>query len=341
MTGIDPWRHVDADDDLVADLLAGTVETVIEAGGWIHPDARFVIRQGQGTVACAGEGPLLRIPRAALVPISRVDWTASNEALEFTGIPEELSGVQAELLVLQSALHNACGKIPWLVATHPVLAPDLSDTVVDAVRAFRPGFRRRQPTAASLLWSDRVFRLPVGGSDEPAEPVAVPLIDLLDHARGGATPTWTGADFIVDAVRPTGSAECRLDYGLQRDALGMAVVYGFVASDTDVAHSAPVTVQVPGVGRVRVEGRGRRRDGTLLAPQVRRTHDGLVVSHVVFGASARVVEGLPSSALTAIADENLRLLDALHAAAAACPGAAAATLAGAAQAQARVIRASA
>lgn len=335
----DPWRHVVCDDDLVADLLAGTVDAVAEAGGWVHPAARFVIRQGQGSVRCegiAGE-PLLRIPRSALVRIGRVGWSTSSEALEFDAVPSEFSSIETELLVLQAALHNACGKIPWLVSTHPVLAPDFSDDVIDAIRAFRPRFRRRQPSAAGLFWSDRVFRLPVG-DDGAVEPVAVPLIDLLDHARDGSTPTWSGTEFSVDIAHAGELGECRLDYGLQRDAIGMAVVYGFVASDSAIAHSAPVSVDVPGFGRVRVQAQGRRRDGTLMPTQVRRSADGLVISHVSFGAGQTGV--LPAGVVAAIANANLRLLDVLLSATTTCSGAAAATIARAAEVQAQVIRAS-
>ena len=67
------------------------------------------------------------------------------------GLVGSLTDAQHELLILQTALHNACRKIPWLVTTHPVLAPALGSDVTDAVRAFRPSFRLRQPSPRHRL----------------------------------------------------------------------------------------------------------------------------------------------------------------------------------------------
>ena len=318
---IDPWRHVDADDDLVADLLAGTVEVVLECGGWLHPDARVVARGGELGIDCdAADGtPLVRVPAEAFVRIGRVAWTDSAERLEFEEVPDGFGAVETELLILQTALHNACGKVPRLVRTHPVLAGDLPDDVVDAVRAFRPSFRRRQPTPAGLLWSDRVLRLP-GPNGEAPEPMALPLVDLLDHHHAGAVGTWTGDAFTVAVSRPT-DGSCLLDYGLQRDAIGMAVVYGFADATCPVAHSAAVEVDVPGVGVVRVLDRGRARTGELVPPRVRHLAYTTTISRVTFGDDVDPVRDLAlasswsdeqcASVVDAVARRNTELLDAL------------------------------
>lgn len=298
MTTVDPWRHVDADDDLVADLLAGSVEAVLEAGGWIHPAARIVVRAGQGHVVTMAElaprEPLLQVPSSCFVRIGRVTWLESDEALTFDGIPYEFGDAEAQLLILQTALHNACGKVPSLIATHPALAPGVADDVVQAVRAFRPSFRRTRPSVAGLFWSNRVFRVPPAAGALP-EPCAIPLIDMLDHHGAGATGTWTGDGFAVTAFHPRGGGEVMLDYGLRRDAIGMAVVYGFADTSAVVAHSAPIVVDVPGVGQVSVEGRGRSADGALLAPVARRDDAGWLLSHVTFDATN------PGSAIRATA----------------------------------------
>ena len=285
MTTVDPWRHVDADDDLVADFLAGAVEAVLEAGGWIHPAARIVVRDGQGHVETmtdvAPDELLLQVPSTCFVRIGRLTWIENDDALAFDSIPEEFDDAEAQLLILQTALHNACGKVPSLLATHPALAPDLHDSVVQAVRAFRPSFRRTRPSAAGLFWSNRVFRVPPAPG-APPEPCAIPLIDMLDHHCAGATGTWTGDGFAVTARIPGGGREAMLDYGLRRDAVGMAVVYGFADTSAVVAHSAPIIVDVRGVGQVSVEGRGRSSDGTLLAPVARRADSGWLLSHLTF-----------------------------------------------------------
>lgn len=323
-----PWRFVDADDDLVADLLAGTVECVLDAGGWLHPQVRFVARDGQLSVVCdAPDGePLLRIPRGAFIRIGRVAWADDDALLAFDGVPAEFGEAEAELLYLQTALHNACGKLPWLMRTHPALAADLCDDVVDAMRAFRPSFRVDRPTAAGVLWSNRVFRLPARDGGAP-EPVAVPLIDLLDHHRGGATGTLGDDGFSVAVSAPGADASCRLDYGLRRDAIGMAVVYGFADSSCTIAHSAPCRVEVRGFGTVEVLARGRARSGELLPPVVRRDGDAISISRLTFGddhAPWQVAGDIEVSAADrgqirrSLAQRNEELLGSLIDAAAAC-----------------------
>jgi hypothetical protein len=295
---IDPWRFVDADDDLVSDLLAGSIEAVLDLGGWIHPAARFVGEAGQLSVQCPAEDgePLIRLPREAFVRIGRVGWTADRDSLAFEAMPDEFPGPERELLILQIALHNACAKIPWLARTHPVLATDLTPGVIAAVRAFRPSFRLRQPSPASLFWSNRAFRLPATDSG-PAEPLALPLVDLLNHDHRGATGTWTGTGFEVAVARVPGSDECLLDYGFERDAIGMAVVYGFADRTASVAHSAPLAVDVPGVGHVRVLARGRTRTAELLPPVAARDGDGTTISHLTYRPGGRAA--LVGSVVTA------------------------------------------
>ena len=284
---IDPWRFVDADDDLVADFLAGTVETVLELGGWLHPGLTIVAREGHIRLQvdpdiAEGECAVV-VPSAAYVPISRVLWSPSDEGLEVDGLIDELTPEQTELLILQVALHNSCGKIPALVDEHPALSRHLSDDMTEAVRAFRPSFRAAFPSAAELFWSNRVFRLPIAAG-RPPEPVAVPIIDLFDHMCGGATAQSLDDAFVVNISRPSPSSECFLDYGQERDSIGMAVVYGFADASNPRAHSAPMTVDVPRVGIVEIKARGRSRSGELLAPIVSKTPHGFTISHLTFRA---------------------------------------------------------
>lgn len=338
----DPWRHVDADDDFVADLLAGTVDAVLERGGWLHPEARIVARDGQLQVACpAPDGePLIRLPREAFIPIGRVKWGTGAESLDIDGLTDTVDDL--ELLLLQTALHNVCGKLPWLANAHPVRAPDLHEATIAAVRAFRPSFRSVQPTAAELLWSTRAFRLPVDG--RTPEPYALPIVDCLNHHHRGATGTWSDGLFSVDIAHPDGSDECLLDYGLIRDAIGMAVVYGF-AAEAPIAHSAPLTIEAEGIGHVTVDARGRSATGALLPVVVTSGPAGVRLSHLPFGRHGGVAERIAQTAgcsvevaehaLEEIAAANAALADALEEAAGATSGPAAGVLAAAARCQRR------
>lgn len=342
------WGYVDSDDEFVADLLAGTLEVVAELGGWVHPQARLVARDGQLSLTCgAARGtPLVRLPSAAFLPVGRVAWAPGADQLEILQAPDDLTGAQVELLHLQVALHNACRKLPWLARTHPVLDARLPDDVIEAVHRFRPSFRMRQPSAAELLWSLRAFRLPGVPGGTP-EPMALPIVDLLNHHHQGSTGQWTGSSFDVDVRTPVGTAECALDYGLQRDAIGMAVVYGFADLDAPLAHSAPVDVDVPGVGSVRVLARGRSRTGRLLPPVVTPDAHGATVSRVAFGDGdfpaqlARAGKWTAAETvyvMRAVGAANLELLDALQTrASAAVRSPAASVLLGAAARQRAIV----
>lgn len=246
---IDPWRHVhvdhaDIDDadvedasgadldhpidtELIADLIAGTVEVVLEVGGRLHPSLRVVVRGGELSVeADVPEGePIIELPSAAFLPIARVTWD-DGDVLRFHDDDDVLSDAGFALLTMQVALHNACGKLPRLIATHPQLAADLTPEVVSAVRAVKPGFRSEERSPVSLFWSNRVLRIPRAAGGEP-EPMALPIVDCLDHRSGGATGTWTGEGFHVTAAHAGAAPACFLDYGHDRDPLDLALDYGF------------------------------------------------------------------------------------------------------------------
>ena len=235
---VDPWRFVDADDELVADFLAGTVEAVLEGGGQLHPALRILARDGDLAIAAdVPEGePLIVLPSALFLPITRVTWD-EGEVLRFHDVDDALTDEQFALLTMQVALHNALGKLPRLAATHPELAADLPAGVIEAVRAVKPAFRSEERSAVSLFWSNRVFRIPAEAGAEP-EPMALPIVDCLDHRAQGAVGDWTGAAFVVAAAHAGAAPACFLDYGHDRDPLDLAIAYGF---------ADPLAAPVPGM----------------------------------------------------------------------------------------------
>lgn len=240
---------IDADDPLVADLLAGTIELVREAGGFVAPTTRLVARAGQLSIessAASGE-PLLRIPREAFVRIDRVEWSQDGDRIVIAQVPDDCGDLEWEMLYLQVALHNACGKLAWMRRTHPSLDPDLPEDLVDAVRAVIPSFRTPQMDAIDLLWANRCFRLPMEPGSEP-ERVLIPIVDLLNHHANGATGDWDGNNFQVAAAPALGAGECALDYGMERDAMEMAVVYGFAGSSR--AASSTSAPDLESLGRI-------------------------------------------------------------------------------------------
>lgn len=281
---LNPWQWCDADDDQVADFLAATVQSVIECGGWIHPEARLTAREGDLHIACdADEGePLARIPAAAMLPITRVDWGTGCDALNITGMRTWPQSGDLSLLLTQIGLHNACAKLPRLVTTHPSAVVNLDTDVIEAVRALRPSFRIRPMTPTEVFWATRTFRLPV--VDEAAEPVAVPIIDLLDHHPNGAVGQWHDGSFTVPVRHPTGTSTCYLDYGLQRDALDVAIVYGFADTSRPFVHSGPMEIDIPSMGTVRILDQGRSASGELLPLAAHRLDDTWIVNRFTFSA---------------------------------------------------------
>ena len=240
---------IDADDPLVADLLAGTIELVRESGGFVAPTTRLVERAGQLSIessAAAGD-PLLRIPREAFVRVDRVEWLLDGDRIVIAQVPDDCGDLEWEMLYLQVALHNACAKLAWMRRTHPSLDPGLPGDLVDAVRAVVPSFRRPQMNAIDLLWANRCFRLPLQPGGAP-ERVLIPIVDLLNHHADGAVADWDGDGFQVTTAPAFGTGECALDYGMERSALEMAVVYGFAGSSR--APHATSAHDIEALGRI-------------------------------------------------------------------------------------------
>jgi hypothetical protein len=231
---------VDADSDLVADLLAGTLEVIREAGGFVAPTTRLVEREGQLSVTSTADdgAPLFRIPRECFVRVDRVTWAEQDDRMVIVDVPEEFTDIETELLYIQVALHNACDKLAWMRRTHPALDPRLPDDLVAAVQALIPSFRNPRMAATDVLWANRCFRLPLNDDQQP-ERVLIPIVDLLNHHAHGAVADWNGREFMITTRTPFGTSECALDYGMERNALELAVVYGFVDSSATACTPHP------------------------------------------------------------------------------------------------------
>lgn len=323
---IDPWRWCVSDDEVVADFLAASIQSLIESGGWIHPAARFVAHSGELHVECDAEegAPLIRMPAAAMLPVTRVRWTTGSDRLTMTDLIDWPHTADRASLLTQIGLHNSCAKIPRLSVTHPSASKNLSESVISAVRALRPSFRTRPMSPAEIFWATRTFRLAV--FDETAEPVALPLIDLLNHHPRGSVGQWHDGSFTVTVRRPTDSAECFLDYGMNRDALDTAVVYGFADTTTTIAHSAPLTITTTeehsGSTVIQIVDAGRRAGGSLVPLRAQFVDDAWVLNRFTFGIddapdALASATGQPvlwcENVVAAIAQANIDLLNELDA----------------------------
>jgi len=314
-------RFIDSDDVLVADLLASTLELISEAGGWVAPSTRLISRNGQLSVSSREvEGsPLFHIPREAFVRVDEVTWGVRDDRLEILSVPDNFGDIELEMLYLQVALHNQCQKLPWLTATHPWLATGLPHNVIEAVRKVLPTFRLTSMTAIDALWANRCFKISLD-SHTPTQRLLIPVVDLLDHHSQGATGLWTGSAFDVPVSMPLGTHECFLNYGMDRDALEMAAVYGFVDHSSTIARSATLEIEVPSIGLVRVLNDGRDSTGVGLPPEISRTSEIITVSHLIFTANelagsqqalvdkVRLEQSQAIAVINKIRDANIELL---------------------------------
>lgn len=279
-------RPVDAEDPILADLLASILDLVADTGGWVHPQARIVAREGQFLVECDADDdePLLLIPREALVRVDAVTWADDPLMLRVEEPPADVGDAELSLLYLTAALHNQVERLAWISRTHPAVA-GIPEQIVDALRALVPGFRVADTSPRDVLFANRCLRVDLDDG-RGAQRVLVPVLDLLNHHPGGASPQWDGKSFALAVRRPFGGTECALDYGLDRDALELAAVYGFADPDAGVAHLPHVTADVPGVGVVSVRGEGRQTSGGFAPLAVRHGDEGIDITHLTFTVDA-------------------------------------------------------
>lgn len=229
---------VQADTQTLRDVLHALVDTVLKAGGELHPGIRFVASDGTLCVHCQPalghhEQPLIRLPRELLVPIDGIEWADREDELLAKSSLEHLSPLQRDLLDLQLALYNAAGKLPWAVRHLPALAVPAQAPLLATLQAIRPNFGRSRPQAALAFLQTRVFKL----ADSR---VLMPLIDLLNHDPQGATFQTDANAMTVMVAQPQGAGECFARYGGRRDVLDLALHYGYADTHTPFAFSAPL-----------------------------------------------------------------------------------------------------
>lgn len=357
-------------DSTEAQALLTQIGTVLHRNGatW-QPELRCEVRQGgMRLLADAdGTGPLIIIPTELLVPVDGARWDAGDTMLRLDEAPPNVTPVQLELLHLMTALFNATDKLRWWSAAHPKGLVKHNAAVAGALENIRPGGGNAEPTStpAEGFLKTRVFGWRTRNSlgAETARTVLMPIIDLLNHHRRGATYVIRDGAMRIEVRQPDGSGECFAHYGFRRDLLDFALHYGHLDSSTPFAHCAPIAVDVDGVGRIRVERVLRMAPPHRLdPPQVTVSADELRLSHVCChrehpersrGMLQLALQGvllqrgyppvdarqLAERAIGALGEENRTRLAALAAAARGSAHPAATLLAAAAEGQARIIAA--
>jgi hypothetical protein len=293
MTAFLPERHVSADNAECGRLLGEILTLFRKHGGAVHPCAVWRETNGHMSVTCdsgaAGyERPLVELPRELLVPVTGAEWADSKERLILRRPPPGITPLQRALLDLHVDLYNATGKVPWTISHHPRAVVPGHAPLLDALRDLRPGIYPKSDMPAEIFLHTRVF-----GPKSPPDPVLatpikpaaktqvlMPLIDTLNHHPQGAPFQLDETGLRVRLAQPSGTAECFAAYGGRRDVLDLALHYGYVDEATPFAFSAPVNVEVPGLGWVAVGANRIRPAHPLDPPRVSWDGETLDISHL-------------------------------------------------------------
>ena len=319
--------NFDCESSAVADALGAIVEVAQSLGARFAPGLVLRERGGHlsGQRAASDHGspaPLIVLPQAALPRIKDGTWRFDGDEV----VVEPTSGADdstSVLLQLMARLFTVTGKPQWYRSEHPRAALVEESTAITAIRRLRPQFSLDRSPMGFL--STRGY-LPHGYSDI----VLMPIVDTLNHHPEGAALRFREGSLSVAESHATGTSECLLNYGGgRRDPLGMALHYGFADQASNVARSAPITLELPRVGTVLIGLSGAPAKSPLDPPVARRDPDALHLSHLTFQADEvqrttvplqMLLEslGIDDPALTTVdllrtvSEENIELLDNLR-----------------------------
>ena len=271
----------------VADHIEHLVELVLAAGGSVHPRARFVEQDGELSVHLDGDPadlPLLVVPESLLVPVDGIDWDPDPGRITVRSGGGDLSDVQWSALEAMLGLYEATGKPAWAQRSLPGCSLPEDPVALAAVTEVRPGFGSRGSSVAEVFMDSRVFRHRPE-ADGGSQLVLMPLVDLVDHHRGGAPLLVRNGAMTIGAVRATGATACSVSYGPRRSPLSMALHFGFVDHSSVHAPSVGFSVDAAaspiGVSIV-VEGRQLRARSAFDPPDLDLGAEGIRLSHLTF-----------------------------------------------------------
>jgi len=341
-----PCLQIRSDQHAASAVLEEIARLCKAHGARWHAGLVVEVEAGQmRLLAPAGtQGTLIHLPTPLLVPIEAACWEEADARIVLRQPPATATSLQRELLRLHGDLYNATAKLPWWQRRHPMRLVESCGSVARAVAALKPGLGGDDgagPTAAERFPSTRSYGWrPEPGSEERRQ-VLMPLIDLLNHHHRGAPYRIDAGVMVIDTAQAAADGECFAHYGHRRDALDLALQYGYVDASTPFAHSAPLTIELEGVGYLRVEQQQQRKPmHPLDPPRVALEENGLRLSHLCChrdhpervrlmlrlalqgslqrrGHGQQEAQRLAHQGLEALAAANIRLLEQLVAAAAA------------------------
>ena len=278
---------VDASTPGVADSVAALVDLIVSVGGAVHPRMRVVERNGSLSVHLEGDDdglPLIRLPESLLVPVDGLDWDSDPGRIAVVRGRTALPGEQQRALDLMLDVYNRTGKAAWARRHLPGCSMPGNEAVFAAVQRAAPRFGTGRESVAEVFISSRTLHhrpLP----DGPGVRVLMPVVDFLDHHRGGASFRVVDGVMALAVVRPEEPTSCRVAYGGRRSPLDTVLHFGFVDTSARHARSLGLTVDHPHspiAGVVVVEGRPHRAVSPLDPPNISVETGRLHLSHLTF-----------------------------------------------------------
>lgn len=239
--------RIDTDSTALTRAMLNLVDVMVAAGSTFHPGLRIVGATGQISAWADGDEPwLMRIPMSSLVPIEGVTWS-DDPPLHLTGIPDDLTALQVEVLEACTAVMAAAGTWEHFRATHP-RATITDPEAIDVIRSLHPAFA--PATSAAAMLKTRTIRLSLDGR-EPTS-YLMPMLDLVNHHPDAPAYSHDGDFLCIGTWRAVENGECFVSYGSTRDVLGIALAYGYIDANITRANALPGEYALPGGGTLRL-----------------------------------------------------------------------------------------
>jgi hypothetical protein len=227
---------------------------------------------------------LVRLPWDCLVPLAPYKLALAEDDIVILSCEEGLTSAAVRLMEAVLELYNRTEKItehrrrsPWpLIAAHPELLRYVTQRrgPIDASFAalLRPG--REDELVLHSFFNTRFFSYQLGGGRYPALPVLMPIIDLFNHHINGAAyrDDQLADNRSLSITRslplPGTGNECFACYG-PYDAFNTFLTYDFIDGRVPFVLSVAMTIDLPGLGSIRVGNVARPRGAGDLPDSVR------------------------------------------------------------------------
>jgi len=259
--------NIESDEAEIEPLLHNLAQQVVGSGGFLHPELKIRINQGQIMVASSASspGPLVRLPGSCLLPVDEVKFELDGDDIVVSSYASGYERDKRAMLDTLIAIYNYGkkirhhrGEMPWLAFAE---TPELLDTLYQA-RADGPRPNKfyklakegnlEQLALESFIDSRTLHHL---FSNQPPQSVLMPFIDCFNHHVASPSFGSDGDAVLVNLSRPvTGSTECFVRYNML-DAMDTYLNYGFVDASAPFLRSVPVHIDLSDIGTIHILGR--------------------------------------------------------------------------------------